>query len=251
MKSLIHIIDSTFQSTHGQPSKSKPAFRPSSLGSPCLRKIYYSYHRVPEDFGMPLNVLKIMKLGDSIHELISGSLRKAGVLIDYTNPDGSVNKNKSGDGTDDFEFPLKDPDLELSAKMDAIMIIDGELEIGEWKSINKDGFKKLKDPKPEHLVQGAMYLYVARVALARGDYSHIKELSGFETIKRVRFLYYCKDTSEMKEYILDDLSEAFAQTVDKMMKVKEHTSQGTLPNKTQDWCSSCSYRNKCAREFKV
>ena len=231
-------------------SKQDPAFKPSALGSPCLRKIYYSYNRVPEDYGMDLRIKRICDLGDSIHELLSEYLREAGVLIDYRLPDGTTPLNKYS-GKPDAEFPLKDAFLKVSAKIDAVMVIEDQLWLGEWKSINAKGFKYLKKPKPEHKVQGALYLYLFRKALKEGAYSHISELSPFEEVQGVKFLYYNKENSELKEFSVTDASKEFTETIEKMKIIEDHIEAGTLPPGTKDWCQTCSWRAKCSKNYKI
>jgi hypothetical protein len=237
---LIHkIID---QPRAKSKRKSKPAFKPSALGSPCLRKIFYSYNRVEEDYDASVDLKKYGIGGTLAHDRISGYLRKAGVLIDYYNKSGKPAKKF---GEVNLEFPLKDADLEVSAMIDAVMIIDGKLWLGEWKTIGKFPFGKLKEPKPDHLTQGAMYLYLFQKALKDGVYSHIKELDGFDKVEGVRFLYEDRDSFKLKEFVITEASEVFKQTIIKMQTVKQHTIAKQLPPGSDDWCASCSWRKKC------
>lgn len=234
-----------------------PKFRPSSLGSPCLRKVYYSYHRVEPDYPFALKNKRITNLGDSIHDLISEYLRATGHLIDYCNKDGSAPKDRFNPGKNDYEFPIKDSDLNLSAKVDAILWMDDILQVGEWKSINAKGFSYLKQAKSDHIEQIAMYVFILNKLLAEGVYDHvprIKELNAEQKqIKMGRILYYCKDNSDMREFIFtpEMLKSAFTNVILKMKTVEAHTQNKTLPPTTQDWCQSCNYRDKCVRHYKI
>lgn len=245
---LADIFNEQLQTPSKMVYKSKPAFRPSSLGSPCLRKIFYSYNRVTEDFEFPLNVKRICKLGDSIHEMLSSSFRASGILVDYKNKDGSAPKSKHHPGELDFEFPIKDEDLEVSAKIDAILLHENKIWIGEYKSINDRGFASLKAPKPDHLIQGTLYYYLFKKALNEGKFNHIKQLDGKTEIAGVKFLYVNKNNSEMKEFTCQANDELFVQIVQKMQIVKQHCESNTLPPKASDWCQSCSWRIKCKTE---
>tara|TARA_R110000868_G_C10973188_1_gene771561 strand:+ start:91485 stop:92243 length:759 start_codon:yes stop_codon:yes gene_type:complete len=252
MKSLITIIDEVL-SQPKQHFKGEPRFRPSSLGSPCLRKIYYSYNNVEPDYPFPLNAQKIMNLGDSVHELLADYFRKAGILVDYKNKDGSRPKDRWNPGKFDDEFPLKDKDLQISAKIDAVMIIDGLLELGEWKSINDKGFGFLRQPKDEHITQIAIYYFLFNKALENGTYAHIPELKGHTKVERCRILYYNKNSSKVLEFIMDEkfLIPYFVRVVQKMELVKSASAGGEIPPKADDWCQSCSYRDKCLQSFKA
>lgn len=225
--------------------KQKPKFRPSMIGTPCMRKLFYSYNNVPEDYPFPPENKKKMDLGDYIHLMLCDRYRKTGNLIDYHNKDGSVPRCR-WTGGDDLEFPLKDIDLEISAKIDAVLDIDNELWLGEWKSINERGFKALKDkPKDEHLIQGILYLYLFNRALQEGKYKHIKRLDKFDKVTGVRFIYYNKNTSEKLEFVYTEHDKLFMQIINKMSELKEFTANNILPPTKYDWCKTCGWRKKC------
>lgn len=228
--------------------KSKPAFKPSALGTPCLRKLYYSYNRVLEDFEATPELKKYGHMGNDAHDRLAAYLREAGVLIDYYNKAG---KTQIKFGKPNKEFPLKDQDLELSAMIDGVMILDNELWLGEWKTIGLKGFRNLIMPKADHLIQGSTYLYAFARALKEGAYSHIKELEGFTEIAGIKFLYENRDSGELKEFSVTEASDIFKQTLSKMAAVKDMLAKDLLPSKTEDWCRSCPWRTKCSKNYKV
>ena len=250
MKTLISIIENEFNKETTSSYKAKPKFNPSSLGSPCLRKIFYSYLRVEKDIKPPLQLKKYAAKGNLAHELISQKLREANVLVDYKDKDGNTPKNFFNPEEDDHEFPLFDKDLEMVLKIDGVMIIDGELWLGEWKTATVNSFGKLTQPKPPHLVQGSTYIYLFNKALKDGVYSHIPELNGFTEVKGLKFLYMNMDDLSMKEWTLIDPIDIFTNTVNKIVTVKNHCNNNTLPPTTQDWCISCEWKNKCLQNFK-
>lgn len=259
MKTLVKIYEeeldkprTPFFKTEGEYIP-KPAFRPSALGTPCLRKLYYSYHRVPQDFEMDTLGKSRCLHGDYIHEMISHIFRKAGVLIDYYKPDGSRLKDFFS-GNDDLEFTLKDSNLEMKAKIDGVMIIDNQLWLGEWKSINNNGFSRLSgQAKTDHKIQMAMYIIAFNRALEDGKYDHITELKGFNKAIGIKSLYYNKDKDILEEhsYSALDLVPTFQNTVAKMINVKTYTNDDKIPPTTPDWCKSCSWREKCLTGFKI
>lgn len=215
-----------------------------------MRKLYYSYNKVPEDYPFPLNAKRIMKLGDAVHEMLGDVYRRAGILVDYYNKQGK--KLKDIDGSPDLEFPIKSKHLEIKkGKIDAVMIIDGKLWLGEYKSINDRGFNNLNSAKPDHFIQGITYLYVFNKMLADGEYAHIKELAGFEKAEGIRFLYVNKNNTEFKEYVHTTAEQAFINIVNKIQTIKNHTEKKELPPKTKDWCQSCSWRDKCAKNYNI
>jgi hypothetical protein len=229
--------------------KRSPSFKPSALGTPCHRKLYYSYNKVPQDFEATLHLQKYGEMGDFAHDRLAANLRTAGVLVDYYNPDGS---EQIAFGKPREEFPLRLPDLDIKiAYIDAVTIFGQMLWLGEFKTISKKQFDNLVMPKPEHLVQGALYLYGFNMRLKEGDYSHIKEIASFDRAQGIRFLYECRDNGLMKEFVVTEADKVFKETIAKMVDVKSHTANNTLPAKTPDWCKSCEWRTKCKNDVKV
>jgi len=214
-------------------------FYPSMLGSNCLRKIFYSYTKVEEDYPMDISGLKICHLGDYIHNMFKDCYRKLGILIDYP--------------SEDKEFPIKDAELSISGKIDAVFKIDNKIWIGEFKSINSFNFNKLKEPKLEHKYQGYLYVILFSKLLKEGFYKDILELQGFEKIEGIKFLYLNKDTSNIKEFSIkiddDDIETIFLDLVEKIMEVKSFNETQKLPPKTENFCNYCSYREKCSKNL--
>lgn len=220
--------------------------RPSMLGSACMRKVLYSAAGTPEDYPFPMSGKKRMKLGEAIHAMLHDVFSEDGILVDYHNPDGSINKDHKG--KDDLEFPISSEDLFIKkGKIDAVYIIDGKLWLGEYKSINLNGFNSLNGPKGDHLIQGVTYLVLFNQLLKEGKFSHIERLKGFEKAEGVRFLYICKDDTEFKEYVVSETDKIFKMIVDKIFTVKWHYDNKVLPPKTPEYCNSCNYRDKCKK----
>ncbi len=228
-----------------KPSTIK-SFKPSTLSSPCLRKIYYSYNKVEEVSSFDAKFKRIMRLGDAFHDILKDTLRSAKVLIDYYGVEGpekyTTNSKK--------EFIITSEELEITkGKIDGVIKVGDKIWLGEFKSINLKGFSTLTGPKPEHLQQATLYLYVFNQMLSEGKYSHIKELNGYTKAEGIMFLYVCKDDTDMKQYNIPAYDRVFADLVNKIVEVRNHTEAKTLPPKTQDWCNSCPFAAKCKANF--
>lgn len=234
--------------------------KPSVIGSPCMRKIYYTSAGVTPDYGFPLDGKLRMLMGDAIHHIVAQVFRESGTLVDYHNSDGTIprqfkGKNPDGSviwGEENREFPISFPELFItSGKIDGVLIINGELWIGEFKSINQKGFSGLMQPKPDHLIQACCYYYIFNEHLKAGKYSHIKALDGFTEAKGVCYLYINKDNTEMKEYTMTKQDKLFSDIVQKIVDVRAAYDSKTLPSKTQDYCYSCSYRDRCKKNENI
>lgn len=234
--------------------------KPSVVGSPCMRKIYYTSAGMTPDYGFPLDGKLRMLMGDAIHDIMAKVLRESGALIDYHNPDGTIPrdfKGKNPDGTviygdENREFPISFPELFItSGKIDGVVVIDGELWIAEFKSINQKGFSGLMQPKTDHMIQACSYYYIFNEHLKAGKYAHIKALDGFTEAKGVYYLYINKDDTDIKEFKTTKQDEFFAQIVQKIIDVRAAYDSKTLPPKTQDYCYSCSYRDSCKKNKNI
>lgn len=230
--------------------KSAPSIKPSMLGTPCMRKLYYSYNKVPEDVAFPLDSARITNLGTLIGKMVADAMIKEGVAIKYRNPDGSYNKDF--DGSDDFEFRVESPELGVRlGKIDITAILDDGLWLGEVKSIHDYGYTELAGPKPDHMLQGVLYLYLFNKALREGKFSHIAELNGFTKANGIRFLYYGKNKSVMKEFVVTTADEIFRQIVVKIQTIMEASKLKALPAKTPDYCKTCSWKPTCDRNQNI
>lgn len=234
------------------PDKPKyKSIKASILGSPCLRKVYYSYNKAPEDIPFPLKNARITNLGNAIGKMLFEAFDKEGVVIRFTKPDGTYHVDKHTNEPD-YEFRLTFPELDINmAKIDAVLTLDDGLWLGEFKSINERGFKELKAPKSDHAVQGVLYLYLFNLALKEGLFSHIPQLANYTKANGVRFLYYWKDKSELKEYTITSADQLFRDIVYKIEYTKDCTLKGLLPPKTEDWCGTCTYQFRCAGNKKA
>jgi CRISPR/Cas system-associated exonuclease Cas4 (RecB family) len=173
-----------FQAAFKPPKRSVGVFSPSELSveTPiCPRKMYFRRAKVAHDPGVvnfaeaDNRMMRIVDLGTMIHMYIQVNLMRAGMLIAREVPVESARYGIKGscdglvyfEGTDTNKRAFK-----------------GEIPL-EIKSINLNGYSSLKTAKPEHLRQASIY----------------SDLLGYD---QTLFLYYCKDNSEMKLYVVDN-----------------------------------------------
>lgn len=254
-KNLVSVFYDTLKPSVSKARKPN-AFnvKPSEVGSKCLRKIYYGTLKIPKDFDVSEDIKKMGKMGDGLGTILSNAYRNEGILIDYYNEDGSIPVKF---GVPNQEFPIECPELGIqSGLIDGVYILNGQLWLGEYKSCTDKSFSGLKKPKQPHLEQAILYLFIFNKLLKEGRYKHIKELDGFTEAVGMRFVYVDRNNMVhflMKEftYTIEQAKPVFINTVNKINKLLEYTSKKELPPKTPDWCNSCPWRGKCAKNYNI
>lgn len=251
--SLISKIDSYLRkiaNPYYDNSKSKPRVRPSDLGCPCMRKILYSYLRIDPDHKITADQKKIFDTGDAFHDMIKEWVKGAGLLIEYKDPKTGELPISKYTGKPDSEFPISVEELEIkSGKIDGILILDGKLWIGEFKSSKEEKFEDLIDATDEHKIQANIYAHIFEFCWERGDYDHIKELEPFSEIAGVIFLYCNKNNTDLKEYVVLKEDSSLEAIVAKYSELKGFVERKELPPKTEHYCFFCPFSTKCKKEF--
>lgn len=230
--------------------KPEPRIKPSDLGSPCYRKILYSYLRVPRDFPLKASEKKIFDTGDAYHEMLESWVRGTGCLIEYKDPKtGEVPKSK-WTGKPDSEFPISVPALKIkTGKIDAVLKINNQLWLGEWKSMKSEKHKELSEPKDNHRVQANTYVQFFEYCRSQGMYDHIEELQGMGEVQGVIFLYVNKDNTEVKEYVVPKEEGDLEEIVQKVSKIFDYEEKKELPPPTEDYCFFCPWSKSCKKNF--
>lgn len=224
-------------SVRRREEKREIRFYPSSVGQ-CMRKNVYQmlgYIGRPEDG----NDLLVLENGTYFHNRMEHIFKDMGILISD-------------------ELSLKDPDLAISGRSDAIIwdldmteseddtdviilhdpkgrkVYEGPrdlVKIIEFKSIKQERYQELKRvPKKNHIQQLQLYFY----------------LTG---IRKGAIYYENKNTQEQKQYdivydesIVDEVLEDIRQTVD-------YARRGELPDRpylpTDIPCRYCRFRDIC------
>lgn len=234
--------------------KKPQAFRikPSDLGSPCLRKIFYSYTRTKSDFPLKLKTQEIFDIGNYIHDMLKDWAKETGKLIEYKDPKTGQVPIHWATGKPDPEFPIEVPELDITTgKIDAILKFGNDIYIGEFKSIKTEDFDKLEAPLDKHKVQSNTYIFFFERNLRQGKYSHIPELEGIKEVKGVIYLYVSKDFNKKiskKEFVCTKEKLDLKPIVEKIMQIKKYAKQKTLPPKTEDMCFFCDWNKSCKEE---
>lgn len=227
-----------------------PRIRPSDLGNDSLRRIFYSYLRVPPDEKISAPLKKIFDVGTSLHNMIKEWLDAAGLLIPYVDPATGKPPISKFTGKPDHEFPviLEELDIKLG-KVDAVLLLDNQLWICEIKSINNFKFGQLQEAAPEHQMQANIYVHLFEHCLHRGDYAHVRELKGHEGVAGSVILYINKDSGALKEFFVEKNDRDLDQIVKKIAKIKTHVANHTLPKCSCEYKKSCPWNRKCKANF--
>jgi hypothetical protein len=239
--------------------KAQPRMRPSYVGHPCHRNIFYSYLRVESDFPFGPKEVNNFQNGDMQASKLKAQLRTAGLLVDYRDKFGNIPKHWKTKEPD-TEFDVDSELLNMkNAKIDGVLIlkdIEG-YEDGLWlleiKTTKEKNKKYMSGPKPEHLIQGSLYVHTFEEHLLEGKYAHIPELKPFNQLQGIVFIYASRDTEEWDwvEYKIpkEDTSEEFIKTAEKLLTVMDNVDNNILPSKTEHWCDYCPFKVKCGENY--
>lgn len=253
-----HVNTSLSRSRNAPPSYvPKRGIKPSELGSPCLRKNYYVYHKVPSSFPWEVKNILAAEAGDAFHQLTRKQLRDSGILIENLDPKtGQIPISFIDGKTPDPEFPLSAPELGIRyAKADGMIDIpEGYAQSGLWileiKSKAHEKFKFVRGPERDSY-QGTLYAFVIEEALRAGKYDHIPGLQGKKDIQGTCYIYVNRDSNERKVFWERKDPKTMEAVIEKCLLILKYVEDSELPPKTQDFCSWCSWRDKCAIEYKV
>ena len=128
--------------------KERPAstfFRGSKLGS-CLRQQYYDATGEPVTNPFEDRLYRIFEQGHVIADTFERNLRDSGLFEEFMS-----------------EVPVEFDKYNFSGNIDHLVrwknrdTLENGWEVIEMKSMNSNGFKYLKGPKPEHAIQAASY----------------------------------------------------------------------------------------------
>lgn len=249
---LISVLNSAVEEAPQTPNPNAVArFRPSMLGTPCLRKLFYAHTNTAPAVGVKAATGKIFMVGRVMGEALAQIYFESGHGVKYRLKDGSWDINPKTK-LPNYEFPVSDPELQIhDARIDLVLILDGVLWLGEFKTKNSRKFAQMEKPDAAHLIQTSVYLYLFNFLLKAGEYDHIPELAPFKETGAtgVRILYFSKDDGATKEYVLAPSPQIFKHVVNKIQVVQAHVAAKTLPPTTPDFCSTCVYKPKCDKNF--
>lgn len=131
-----------------------PAWYPSNLGG-CDRKGVFRRAGVK---GTPFDIRTLRKfwLGDAIHQVLQKTLEE-----ELTHPNGQPAPGWAHFQGVKFlghELRVRDDKYNVSGRLDSLVMLKGNLEVFEFKSVASGSFQYGDYPKPEHLLQLGVYL---------------------------------------------------------------------------------------------
>jgi len=176
----------------------------------CSRVIFFKFKNVPREKMEP-QVLRMFDHGDYIQMQILNSLFSLGVVR---------------------AAEVKIPPQELiSGRADAIVTLNNELYVVDFKSINSLIFKSLNRPKEENVNQLQLYLYF------------------FEIPKGI-LLYVNKDTLELKEFLIEYNPVIAQKLLKELAELKTKIDLNIVPARIAGWsedrqCQYCQFKEIC------
>lgn len=119
---------------------------------------------------------------------------------------------KTGKLQDFIEIKLEDSDFWLKGAPDAVIINpnNGRQYVMELKSISDSQFKILEAPKPEHLMQVNLYMYLTN-------------------LNDCDIVYEDKDTQGIKEFIIQKDPILLQSLLEKIRLIQRHVVDKTFP----------------------
>ena len=232
------------RNTEGMQKKRSPSHAPSSLGSKCLRKIYYNYWKVTDRIPVTDKAARIFDTGNFLEEMIVSWCKGIGEHIPYIDP-------QTNEETEDPQFPISFEEYRVRrGYIDNVGPSQGNLWLHEYKTSKAEKMKNLTSPMADHLIQGGIYLKAFNKALAEGQYKHIGALKDFKKAVGVKYFYINKNTSEVKEFPIREasFSNTYKKLEEKLEEVNKFIDSEELPPKTDDYCFFCPFRLKCQKE---
>lgn len=197
--------------------------RASSSGK-CARQLAYQYHGFEAE-KLPARSLMVFRLGDIIESEVKDLIKKYCANLNITYPTDTITVTIAG--------------KTITAHVDGLIDDDTVLEV---KSINGMRFKMLdREGIPEdYKKQATVYM---------------KGLKRHKTL----FLFYCKDTSHLREMIFEYDPEMYEEIKRRFTSVITSTKDN-LPNREYEplktgalpWqCSYCSFTKICWPDYEL
>jgi CRISPR-associated protein Cas4 len=188
----------------------------------CPRKVVYSMmNKEAEPFSN--HSLFVFANGDSFHKRMCDWLREMEILVAE-------------------EYPFKTENGRIHGRIDSIVQMNEKKTVVEFKSINNRGFKYLKRPKTQHVIQVQLYLWF----LKHFDDKHC------DIDDCGRIIYEDKDEQYHKEFPIEYSPQIVADVFQLVSFFDRHLDEGTVPTRffsDSDWqCKYCQYHDVCKKE---
>lgn len=131
---------------------------------------------------------------------------------------------------------LEGCDGALEGRSDGLVILNNEWFVFEFKTINSNGFNFLRTAMKKHVQQGRIYIEAIRRNMIRGLPPGIS----CPYPKGIIFLYFCKDTSEYKEFLISHDEESSIRELKRPQIIEQALREKALPPRHED----CTQRSK-------
>lgn len=179
----------------------------------CPRVIFFSFKDYPKKEHEP-RILRVMHNGDFVHQRLGLVLKDMEILKD-----------------ENTEVPIPDNDL-FRGRADAIIEIDGEKYVADFKSTNSFIFRSLESPKPEHVRQVQLYMH-------------------YLGIKKGMLIYECKNTQDIKEFKFDYDIRLINNIIEEFYLLKSRIDNNIIPDipeSIEKWkCERCPFLESCKK----
>jgi len=178
----------------------------------CARSIFFKFKNVPKK-EMEARILRLFEHGDYIHQLILRPLL-------------------SMRGVHVVSSEINIPPQELISGRADIVISDGKnLYVVDIKSMNSMVFRKLEEPKEEHINQLQLYLH-------------------YLDPKKGILIYVNKDNQELKEFQIDYNPKIAKKLLAQLKTLKTKIEANIIPDRLPDWprnwqCKYCQFAEIC------
>lgn len=249
---LKDLVDEMLETENNVHYPGKKRFKPSSLGTPCHRRLLYEYFRVEKDTIFPAKNIRQARLGDSTHNEVRAWLKRAlPETIDYLDPDTGEIPIDWRNGQPNPEFPVRLDEFNTEGYIDGIIRPNvKDLWLLEAKTKNDKKYDYIKAPLEEDFTQANFYAHLFEEHLESGKYDHMApQLKRGDKLTGILMLYINRGTGEWKEFLVQPDPENFADSIEKMVTIEDMSERQKLPKKTPHFCPWCDFKDKCQRNF--
>lgn len=204
---LKEIIDKYYQDKRDERSRTK--FYISDAGK-CPRQIFFKFKNAPRKEIEP-RLLRIFDQGDYVHLRLMRDLFSLGVVV-----------------ASEINIP---PTEDIGGRADAIVRLNNELYLVDFKSINSMILGKMEEPKEDHVLQVQLYLH-------------------FFNLKNGILLYEGKDNSAIKEFPVKYNKKMVQEVLNDFKRLKINVEKDLIPQQLSDFpknwqCQYCQFREIC------
>ena len=177
----------------------------------CARAVFFKFKNMPRE-KMEARLLRLFDHGDYIQMQILNTLFSLGIVR-----------------ASEVQIP---PQGLVSGRADAIITLNNELYVVDFKSMNSMLFRKLQEPKEENINQIQLYMHYFK-------------------IPKGILLYMSKDTSELKDFPIQydvDLVRGLLKGLENLdKKIKADIVPEQMLTYPHNWqCTYCQFKDICS-----